>query len=153
MNHEACAEMDFIIANMSQEDINKIPESYIKLFKENKSDSYKVKLNNSKPLNEQEILDDTKTYLSAIYREFLCSESEKKEYEKQYQNEIRTEKEQIHQMLQHDIFYNKEARKKFEKEKNSKLIKENHLTVYKKENFFKKICKNIKKILGGRNGK
>ena len=61
MNHEACAEMDFIIANMSQEDINKIPESYIKLFKENKSDSYKVKLNNSKPLNEQEILEDRKS--------------------------------------------------------------------------------------------
>lgn len=147
MNSEACAEMDFIIANMSKEDVDKIPEQYIRLFKNNKSNTYKVKLDNSRLLNEQELLADTKTYLAAIYREFLCSETEKIEYEKRYQNEIKTEQAEVQEMLKKDIFYNEEARKAFEEKKTRKIVEQKQLVVYKKEVPFLKI---IKKMFGGK---
>lgn len=151
MNPEACAEMNFIIDNMSRENINKIPEEYIRLFKDNKSMSYVIKLDNSKPLNEQELLEDTKTYLSAIYREFLCSEDEKIKYEKQYQDEMKIEQHKMQEMLKDDIFYNEEARKAFDEKRKKKLEEENQLIVYKKDNIFSRILKSIKKLFGGKN--
>ena len=52
---EACSEMDYIFEHMNPIDKDKIPEKVRKFFKDNKSIFYKVNLDPSKNLEEQEL--------------------------------------------------------------------------------------------------
>ena len=82
MNHiaEACSEMDFIINNLDDSFTDRIPERIKDFFKINKSNKYKVNLDITKPLYEQDLLEETKIYIQIIFKLFIAPKSEKEKY-------------------------------------------------------------------------
>lgn len=76
----ACSEMDFILANLDEISVNKIPYKIKDFFKNNKSESYKVNLDITKPLYEQELLEETKMYIQIVFKLFIAPKAEKDQY-------------------------------------------------------------------------
>lgn len=77
---EACSEMDYILENLDKDFSNRIPEKIRLFFKNNKSKTYKVKLDTSKPLYEQELLEETRIYIQILFKLFIASKAEKDKY-------------------------------------------------------------------------
>ena len=122
---EACSEMDYIFEHMNPIDKDKIPEKVRKFFKDNKSIFYKVNLDPSKNLEEQEIKEETKAFITIINYKYLAGENAKEEF-----NEL----------------LNDNSLNKIEN------LKEDVTMVVYKENkiltFLKKLFKNIKSSIG-----
>lgn len=75
--NQSFSEVYDIIMHMQAELYKKIPKSFVEMLKQNKDDSYIVKIDYSKNINEQKILYETRIILSLIYRDYLCSPEEK----------------------------------------------------------------------------
>ncbi len=67
-----------ILKYTNSEDVNKIPKEFINYLKDNASEDYKPKIDHSKPMNEMDILEETKDILGYIYRNWWCNENKKK---------------------------------------------------------------------------
>lgn len=112
----AMAETLHYLKGIRKEDIDKIPNKFIKFLKENASQNYECKFDYTKSLKELEIMDETKGLISMICLNYWCDTEEKKinfkknlnENEKKYQEELR-KKYNID-----DIFKKKEPDKKVE---------------------------------------
>lgn len=68
----AFCEVLYILENMDGKYLDKIPKSLLELFKREKSRGYKVNLLHSIPLEEQELLKETRTILAFLCRKYLC---------------------------------------------------------------------------------
>ena len=77
--YKAFSEVDTILEYSNEEIRNKIPNDFILLIKNNKDINHKLVLDEKKPLNEQKLLIETRQILALIYRDYLCSEDERKE--------------------------------------------------------------------------
>ncbi len=137
---KAYAEIDVIIENTLKDLIDQIPKSFIKFIKDNKQNDYSFRYDNSKPLHEQNMMDETRTILTIIYRDFLCSQEERKEI-----NDI---------LVENDNKYNQELEEKY----NTDLLfegnkKENNISTFQQlviydenKNIFHKLKKFLDKI-------
>ncbi len=137
---KAYAEIDVIIENALTDLIDQIPKSFIKFIKDNKQNDYSFRYDNSKPLHEQNMMDETRTILTIIYRDFLCSQEERKEI-----NDI---------LVENDNKYNQELEEKY----NTDLLfkgnkKENNISTFQQlviydenKNIFHKLKKFLDKI-------
>lgn len=136
---EVAVEINSIFENMSSDILNKIPKNLINFFKENASKTYTFKYDNTKTLAEQDLLPKTKGIISLIYRDYLCNETEKEEYIKQYNkvlNLVEQEKSQIYNP--NDLFKAKQQQQN--------KIDTNLPVIQKKDSFFKKIINKIKNL-------
>lgn len=79
---EACSEVNYILENLNPEDRKKISNNVLEFFKENKSMFYKVNLDVSKPLEEQELKDETKAFLQMLNYKYFSNEEQKREFKK-----------------------------------------------------------------------
>ena len=80
---EAVVDVIYIINNMVEEEKNKIPKSLVDLFLNiTKSSNYISNINIEIPLYEQELKPKTKALLGLLYRQFLCSDSEREIFDK-----------------------------------------------------------------------
>lgn len=77
---EACSEMNFILNHMDEEFANRVPNKLKEFFYNNKSTNYEVKIDLSKNLYEQDILEETEIFLQIIYKLFIASKTEKEKY-------------------------------------------------------------------------
>lgn len=68
---EACSEMNYILEHLEPKDLIKIPKSVQKFFKENKSIFYKVDLDVTKDLKEQELKEETKVFIKILNDKYL----------------------------------------------------------------------------------
>lgn len=59
--------------------LESIPQSFINFLQANMDKTYHCNLDFSKRLNEMELLEETRTFLYLIRRDFLCSEAERTE--------------------------------------------------------------------------
>lgn len=71
---EACSEMNYILEHLDPKDIDKIPERVREFFKTNKSVLYKVKLDSTKKLEEQELKEETKAFIQILNEKYLFDE-------------------------------------------------------------------------------
>ena len=79
---------DYIL-NMMPDDIkNKLPKEFLKEIGTHKLKNYVFKYDYSKSLDEQPINDITREMLVSIYKDYLCSNDEKINYEKKLQKLI-----------------------------------------------------------------
>lgn len=118
-----------ILNNFSEETLNKIPKKLIEFFKEVSIKEYTF-VDDKK---EQQITNKTKDLLAMIYRNYLCTESEKVEFDKKLLQNEEEYQNKLKEKYNPDIFENR-------KEENSKMIS---LVEYKEESWYKKILKNI----------
>lgn len=90
---EAAVEINSIFENMSMDLLNKIPLNFRKFMNEIASKDYKFEYDKTMNLNKQKLLPRTKGIIALIYRDYLCDEEEKENYNKEY-NRILVLKEQ-----------------------------------------------------------
>lgn len=139
---EASAELNEILTYLPTEMVNKIPLKVRNHFKKNAmlANNYKSKVNSNDPLNEQNLNEKTKDLITILYRNYWCSEEEKKELDKK--------------LIQNDRLYEEELRKRynyndiFKKSDNIPKVEEirNEL-IPVKESIFIKIVNKIKNII------
>jgi len=68
---EACSEIDYILENMNPDDVNLIPASVREFFKKHKSVFYKVNLDVTKELREQQLKEETKAFIKILNEKYL----------------------------------------------------------------------------------
>ena len=81
---EVAVEINSIFENMSIDLLNKIPQNFKEFFNKIASKDYKFEYDKTISLNEQRLLPKTKGILALIYRDYLCDEIEKENYNKEY---------------------------------------------------------------------
>ena len=77
---EVAVEINSIFDNLPMDLQNKIPLRIRDFFKNNASTTYSFVYDKSKRLSEQNIKDKTRGIISILYRDFLCNDVERKEY-------------------------------------------------------------------------
>jgi len=137
---EAIVEILDILDNSDEEIYEKIPSELIEFWKKNKSDTYKPKLDHSKPLNQMELKEKTKAIIGMIYLNYLCDTKEKEEIrkiimdnEKEYQSKLREK------YNPENIFREKDFNKS--EDENKKLIKYEETIIGKIKRLIMKIIK------------
>ena len=73
---EAFSEVYEIFKLMPQELLNKIPKKFYEIIKEERDKEYLPNI--KEPIENQKLKDETIILLGLIYRDFLCSQDEKK---------------------------------------------------------------------------
>ena len=89
----ALSEVDAVLDLLSEDMKNKIPKSFLEFVKENKSQTYSPNFDIDLPLSEQKLMQETKSILSIIYRNYLCNEETRRKLE--IDDIIETKKKQV----------------------------------------------------------
>ena len=137
---EAIVEVLEILKHTDKEIIEKIPKDLLKMWEENKSKTYKPQLDYTKSLNEMNLKPKARALIAMIYREFICTNEEKKELYKKIR-----EKEYIIEKQKETVYNADKLFENIEKKKEENKIEED-INLIKKENIFEKIKNIIKKI-------
>ena len=112
---EASAEINEILKYMPKEEVEKIPSKLREFFKEVASKDYVTNINPDLPLDKQQIKEKTKDIIALIYRNYWCSEEERKELDQK--------------LIENDKKFEEELREKY----NPDNIFKNNVTTTKKE--------------------
>lgn len=76
---QAFAEVYQVLRHCDRSILKLIPDSFVLFLCENMDKAWRGDLDFTKKLNNMKLLDDTRAILSLVYRDFLCSEEERKE--------------------------------------------------------------------------
>lgn len=112
---EASAEINEILKYMPKEEVEKIPSKLKEFFKEVASKDYVTNINPDLPLDKQQIKEKTKDIIALIYRNYWCTEEERKELDQK--------------LIENDRKFEEELREKY----NPDNIFKNNVTTTKKE--------------------
>ena len=112
---EASAEINEILKYLPKEEVEKIPSKLREFFKEVASKDYVTNINPDLPLDKQQIKEKTKDIIALIYRNYWCSEEERKELDQK--------------LIENDKKFEEELREKY----NPDNIFKNNVTTTKKE--------------------
>ena len=136
---DAFSEVNAILSIMPSNLVNKIPLKLQHIINEYKNDKYKPLI--EEPIENYELMDESKIILSLIYRDFLCSDEEKEilkigDYEK-----LKEEEQQLREKYNpDDIFKNKNVPQE------EQLSEETRMTIVQEEKWYQKIFNLIKGI-------
>lgn len=83
----AMAETLHYLKGIRKEDLNKIPNNFMKFLKENASVNYECKFDYNKPLKELNLMDETRGLISMICLNYWCESEEEKNIFKEHLNE------------------------------------------------------------------
>lgn len=120
----------------------RIPKKFISYFENNKSQEYNWTIDESLPLEKQDLLPTTKEILTVLYKDFICDDMERVKLEKILNS--------------NELKYQEELRKKYnpdnifeDRQKNTEYAeiqtKDTKIVTYK-ESFLSKIISRIKLI-------
>lgn len=139
---KAFSEVEQIIALMPEGLQKKIPEKFKNILSTWKDRNYAPNI--QEPFEQCNIMEETKIILAVIYRDFLCSEEEKKEIKlKDSQKLMEYEKELREKYNPDDIFKNKKNNQIKMEETQSE---ETAMVEYKEKIFYKKLFDKIKHL-------
>lgn len=137
---KAFAEVEQIIMLMPKGLQNKIPERFKDLLSTWKDPNYIVAI--EEPFEECNIMEETKIVLAVIYRDFLCSEEEKREIKLKDSEKLKEYEEELRQKYNpDDLFKNK---KNDIQKYNNTITEETSIVEYKEKNFLQKLFDKIK---------
>ena len=140
INPYALSELIEYLKGIRQEDIERIPKRLMDFFEENASKEYKCNFDCNQPLNQLELLDETRGLISMICYNYWCiTDDQKKKYwnklnenEKKYQNELK---------IKYDTSVFKEKRKTVDNNENLNMIST------RKTGIIRRIVNKIKTLL------
>ena len=88
---KVCTETLEILANVSDEEYDKISPNFIQMLDKNSDKTYVFDINPKQEFSKQELLDETYDMLAYIYRKYWCDENSKQEFKsKVLNNELET---------------------------------------------------------------
>ena len=136
---EAAVEVLGILNHTNKEDVQRIPQSFIKFLTDISSKNYKAKFNHEQPVNGFNLRKQTKELLGFIYITWWSDKEEHQKY-KNIIHENNIKKEKLKETYNvNDIFKNKKENKTIQNEN----VMEKNIVEYKKENIFKKFLNKI----------
>ena len=141
---QVCNEVYDIIYHMENKLFNKIPKEFIKVIEQNRDENMKVNIDYSKSINEQKLQRGTRVVLSLIYRDYLCSEEERKTLIEKDQEELKHIEEELREKYNPDNLFKKAKVENTEEED----VNTNKDMIIYKENIIQKIFRKLKKIFG-----
>ena len=109
---EVAVEMNSIFDNMSIDLLNKIPLKIREYFKNNASTTYNFKYDKTKSLNEQKIKNKTRGILALLYRDYVCNEEERKEFNDIYREFINKKEQEKRNLYNPDDIFKVENKEK-----------------------------------------
>lgn len=140
---EAIVEVLDILQYSDDYIIERIPKKLIEFWERNKSTTYKPNLDHSKPINEMNLKDKTKSLITMIYLNYLCDETQKKNTQLILKNNEEKYQKELREKYNPDNIFNG----------NQGIIesnietKDNVQMIEYKESIFKKLLNKILKIL------
>ena len=141
----AFTEVNEIMKLMPIELINKIPSKFREMIKEDKDNNYIPAI--KEPIEKGKLKNETIIILGLIYRDFLCSQDERKKLQEKDARELQKVKKDIEEMREKynpdDIFKKKNQNNMEEsnaKEENTSMV------VVQEEKWYEKIFNLIKRI-------
>lgn len=84
---KAYKELYEIIKNISSEDLSKIPKEILQTIIDQKDDDYKFEFNGD--IDNSNLLEETRTLLAVIYKNYWTTPEERKRIEQKIKNETR----------------------------------------------------------------
>lgn len=130
-----------IINNLVKEDYEKIPKKYIEFLKANCNEDYDFKYDNSKPFAEQDLLEDTKYILFALFEKFGATETQKekiKSYITYYNRNLEEQKKKTYEIM-------KDKQNYFNLQ-NQNMQEEKQMVKYIDKKWYQKLISKILKI-------
>lgn len=142
---EAYAEVDTILSFMDEKYINEIPEKLRKIIRDKKSKDYKKIIVADKPLEEQNLKNETLSMLAVLNYNYWCKDTERKrQLINIYSNNEKLYQEKLKEKYNpNDIFKNHNQNEMAQEN----TVKEEVAMVEYKETLLKKIINKIKVIL------
>ncbi len=134
-------EINYILENLDESLLTKIPSYFIDWVKENMNPEYTINLTTDTPLHKQDLLPETRGFVAVIFNKFLSTEEEKKEILRKEAETYISKHQEKYEQFDIDL--------KARKEKiNSKKIETHHIdltptVITKKENIFKHFLNSI----------
>lgn len=143
---EAFTEVNEIMKLMPIELINKIPSKFREMIEEEKDNNYIPDI--KEPIEKCKLKNETIIILGLIYRDFLCSQDERKKLQEKDDRELQKVKKDIEEEMREkynpdDIFKKKNQNNMEEsnaKEENTSMV------VVQEEKWYEKIFNLIKRI-------
>ena len=144
MSIDSATQLNRILSFLPEDIKAKIPKDIWKEINEKTDNNLYTKINEVRDIKEENILPETRKYLSFIFINYLATEEEREEYNKI----IKNNEEQYQKFLRKkysvdNIFKKKENLINVEKEY---IKKRNNLPIERKENFFEFIFNKIKSL-------
>ena len=147
----ACAYKEIIevLKYTKREDVNKIPQCKIVLWKQNMKKDYDFKIDPNKSLEDQNLSNETKAIIANIFKKYWATDYQKERIElKEKYDREQAEKEKLEKYNPNEIFKNKQNNIIIseEKEESISMIEYKELSIFKKiKEFIKNIFKATKK--------
>lgn len=140
----AATEVLEIINHLNANERNKISKDFIEFLQKKSIDSYKDKIDFFTLTKGTKLKPETRSLLAIVYRDYLCNEEEKKEFDKILEKNEKKYLEEQRKKYNPDNLFKKEERKN-ETDKVEKFeVKE--LKKVEKQGFLQKIIGKIKQI-------
>lgn len=140
---KAYKEVIEILKYVPQESVNKIPKSMIDTFKAKMDKDYDFKVDINKSFEEQILLDETKAIFANIFRDYWATSYQKERIEaKEKYDRQKIEEEKREKYNADDLFIKRKTNNNFEESSTNSFPME-----IKKERFYEKLIRFIKKIL------
>lgn len=139
---EAAVEVLDILNYTKKEDVERIPQSFIKFLMDIASKSYKFEFNYEYPISGLNLKKQTRELLGFIYITWWCDKEEREKYKKIIHESNMKSKEIKEKYDVNDIFKNKKEKKEYEAIQN-KNVMETSIVEYKEESIFRKILNKI----------
>lgn len=140
ITNQVCSEVYDIILHMEKELFNKIPKNFIDLMNQNRDENFEVNIDYSKSINDQELQRGTRVILSLIYRDYLCSEVQRKILIEKDEKELKQIEEELREKYNPDNLFKKNVESKEQETEN-----QNNMIIYK-ETIIQKIFNKIKRL-------
>ena len=141
---KAYKEVIEILKYVPQESVDKIPEEMRNMFKIKMDETWNFEVDINKPFEEQELLEETKAIFANIFRDYWATPYQKERIEAQEKYELEKIEEEKRKIYNPDDIFKKN---KVQKDEEEPKEYENNLPVeVKKEKFFKRLIRFIKKI-------
>lgn len=141
---EAIVEILDILQYSDDYIVERIPKKLIEFWKKNKSTIYKPNLDHSKPINEMNLKDKTKSLITMIYLNYLCNETQKKNIQLILKNNEEKYQKELREKYNPDNIFDHNQKERFVEEK--KVITDEIAVDKYKESILKKIINKILKI-------
>lgn len=136
----AYTEVIEILKHVPDIDVQKIPKEKLEFYKNNMDNEYHYTIDVTKEFEEQEMSDITKAILANIFKDYWATPYQKERIEEKEKYDLeKAEEEKRNKYNPDDIFKNK---------KENKVIENTNLpVVVKKETFFEKLIRFLKKFI------
>lgn len=139
---EAFSEVYEIFKLMPQELLNKIPQKFYEIIKEERDKEYLPNI--KEPIENQKLKDETIILLGLIYRDFLCSQDEKKRLQEKDARDLKEAERILEAELREK--YNPDNIFKKNREEIEPSNEETAMIEYKEQSFLKRLFEKIKSL-------